>query len=103
MESLGRIGNHQCQVSQWWLIWQSVTIHKENMKIKPEFIILKIVFIFIIILNLSLASWAAFNVLLELKKNLTELPKCNLLYSSIISQASIKSITVTSDNSHQQT
>ena len=62
-----------------------------------------VLFIFIIILNLSLASWAAFNVLLELKKNLTELPKCNLLYSSIISQASIKSITVTSDNSHQQT
>ena len=73
------------------------------MKIEPEFIILKIVFTFIIILNLSLASWAAFNVLLELKKTLTELPKCNLLYSSVISQASIKPITVTLDNSHQQT
>ena len=73
------------------------------MKIEPEFIILKIVFTFIIILNLSLASWAAFNALLELKKNLTALPKCNLLYSSIISQASIKPITVNLDNSHQQT
>ena len=73
------------------------------MKIEPEFIILKIVFTFIIRLNLSLTSWAAFNVLLELKKTLTELPKCNLLYSSVISQASIKPITVTLDNSHQQT
>lgn len=73
------------------------------MKIELEFIILKIVFTFVIILTLGLASWAAFSVLPELKKNLTELFQCHLLCSLLKPWASIKPVTLSLDNSHQQT